>query len=199
MTANTTTVWTEHPVLEGPRVRLEPLTEAHAPGLLIAADDPVSIFEWAHLEIRSIDDATAFVREAIADPNRLPYAIVDRTTGDVVGSTSYYLLEPQFRTLVIGYTWIATRVQRTHVNRDAKLLLLQRAFGVLGAVRVTWHADERNLRSREALTRLGAVEEGLLRKHRRRRDGSWRTTALFSLTDDEWPAVRARLEGRVTS
>src|SRR5690606_20340549 len=101
LTANTTTVWTEHPVLEGPRVRLEPLAEAHAPGLLTAADDPDSIFEWAHVEIRSIDDAIAFVREGIADPNRLPYAIVDRTTGDVVGSTSYYFLEPQFRTLVI--------------------------------------------------------------------------------------------------
>lgn len=189
-----TTMWTDHPVLDGPRLRLEPLAGRHAPGLLTAADDPDSIFAWAHMEIRTLGDATAFVDEAVADPNRMPYAIVDKKTGDVVGTTSYYSIEPQYRTLVIGYTWIATRVQRTHVNRDAKLLLLQRAFDDLGALRVTWHADERNVRSREALTRLGAVEEGLLRKHRRRRDGSWRTTALFSLTDDEWPEVRARLE-----
>ncbi|WP_443209039.1 GNAT family N-acetyltransferase, partial [Rhodococcus rhodochrous] len=117
-------------------------------------------------------------------------------TGEVLGSTSYYLIEPAYRTLVIGYTWLSTRVQRTHVNSESKLLLLQRAFDDLGAVRVTWHADERNTRSRDALRRLGATEEGLLRKHRRRRDGSWRTTALFSLTDDEWPGVRARLEER---
>ncbi|MBF4480433.1 Protein N-acetyltransferase, RimJ/RimL family [Rhodococcus rhodochrous J3] len=188
--------WTDHPVLEGPRIRLEPLADAHAEGLLKAADDPGAIFAWSHLVIRDLDDARTFVREAVADPSRLPYAIVDRATGEVLGSTSYYLIEPAYRTLVIGYTWLSTRVQRTHVNSESKLLLLQRAFDDLGAVRVTWHADERNTRSRDALRRLGATEEGLLRKHRRRRDGSWRTTALFSLTDDEWPGVRARLEER---
>ncbi|MGN0124206.1 MAG: GNAT family N-acetyltransferase [Rhodococcus sp. (in: high G+C Gram-positive bacteria)] len=189
--------WTEHPLLEGPRIRLEPLDDAHAEGLLKAADDPDTIFAWTHLVIRDLDDARTFVRQAVADPSRLPYAIVDKATGEVLGSTSYYLLEPAHRTLVIGYTWLSTRVQRTHVNSESKLLLLQRAFDDLGAVRVTWHADERNTRSRDALRRLGATEEGLLRKHRRRRDGSWRSTALFSLTDDEWPEVRARLEERL--
>ena len=188
---------TDHPVLEGIRIRLEPLDESHVEGLLAAADDPGSIFRWSSIEIRDLDSAHAFVRDAVDDPGRLPYAIVDRATGTVVGSTSYYLLEPAYRTLVIGYTWLATRVQRTHVNSESKLLLLQRAFDELGSVRVTWHADEHNTRSRDALRRLGATEEGLLRKHRRRRDGSWRTTALFSLTDDEWPQVRARLEERL--
>lgn len=189
--------WTEHPVLEGPRIRLEPVTDSHAEGLLTAADDPDTIFRWSSTEIRDLDSAHAFVRDAVADPGRLPYTIVDRTTGEVLGSTSYYLLEPTYRTLVIGYTWLSTRVQRTHVNSESKLLLLHRAFDELGSVRVTWHADEHNTRSRDALRRLGATEEGLLRKHRRRRDGSWRSTALFSLTDDEWPEVRARLEERL--
>ncbi|MEU5840989.1 GNAT family protein [Rhodococcus sp. NPDC047139] len=189
--------WAEHPVLEGTRIRLEPLGDSHTQGLLRAADDPDAIFMWSHTEIRDLGGAHAFVREASDDPGRLAYAIVDEATRTVVGSTSYYSLEPAHRTLIIGYTWLSTRVQRTHVNSESKLLLLRRAFDELGAVRVTWHADERNTRSREALSRLGATEEGLLRKHRRRRDGSWRTTALFSLTDEEWPTVCDRLEGRL--
>ena len=189
--------WAEHPVLDGARVRLEPLDESHAAGLLDAADDPDTIFPWASTEIRDLAGARAFVRAAAADPGRLAYAIIDRTTGTVVGSTSYYSLEPTHRTLVLGYTWLSTRVQRTHVNSESKLLLLQRSFDDLGVVRVTWHVDEHNTRSRESLRRLGATEEGLLRKHRRRRDGSWRTTALFSLTDDEWPQVRDRLGKRL--
>lgn len=165
---------------------------------MAAADDPDAIFAWSSTVIRDLDDASAFVREADADPSRSPYAIVDRATGEVLGSTSYYGIEPKHRTLVIGYTWLATRVQRTHVNSESKYLLLQHAFDVLGAVRVTWQVDERNARSRAAVLRLGAQEEGLLRKHRRRRDGSWRTTVLFSLLDDEWPATRDRLEKSIS-
>lgn len=190
-------IWSDHPSLDGARVRLDPLTAAHAPGLLAAADDPDSIFRWSVAVIRTPTDAESFVRSAVDDPDRQPYAVIDRDTGTVVGSTSYYLLEPEHRKLTIGHTWLSTKVQRTHVNTEAKLLLLGHAFDDLHAVRVEWHADELNTRSRDALTRLGARHEGLLRKHRRRRDGSWRTTALFSMTDDDWPDARVRLEARV--
>ncbi len=189
-------IWSDHPSLEGARVRLDPLTIAHAPRLLEAADDPDEIFRWSAAVIRTPADAESFVRSAVDDPDRQPYAVIDKDTGAVVGSTSYYLLEPEHRKLTIGHTWLATSAQRTHVNTEAKLLLLRHAFDDLRAVRVEWHTDEFNNRSREALARLGARHEGLLRKHRRRRDGSWRTTALFSMTDDEWPVARARLEAR---
>ncbi len=190
-------IWTDHPSLDGVCVRLDPLTAAHAPGLLAAADDPDGIFRWSVAVIRNPTDAESFVRSAVDDPDRQPYAVIDKNTDTIVGSTSYYLLEPEHRKLTIGHTWLSTTVQRTHVNTEAKLLLLRRAFDDLRAVRVEWHTDELNTRSRDALTRLGAHHEGLLRKHRRRRDGTWRTTALFSMTDDEWPGARVRLEARL--
>lgn len=189
--------WSDHPALEGGRVRLEPLRISHAPGLFGAADDPETIFTWSAAVVRNLADAESFVHSALGDPDRQPYAVIDKGTGGIVGTTSYYLLEPKHRKLAIGHTWLSTAVQRTHVNTEAKLLLLRRAFHDLGAVRVEWHTDEHNVRSRAALLRIGARFEGLLRKHRLRRDGSWRTTALFSMTDDEWPAARTQLEERV--
>lgn len=189
--------WYRQPVLDGTRVRLEPLTPEHASGLLASVDDAEAIFRWTSVIIRELADAETFARAAIDDPDRLPYAIVDIGTGSVVGTTSYYLLDPAHRTLVIGYTWLSRSAQGTGINAEAKLLLLRRAFEDLDAVRVEWHTDERNAHSRGAIAKLGAEFEGLLRKHRRRRDGSWRTTALFAMTDDDWPAARARLEARV--
>jgi len=190
--------WSGHPTLEGARIRLEPLRISHTPGLLDAADEPEAIFSWSAAVVRNFADAESFVHNALADPDRQPYAVIDKGTGHIVGTTSYYLLEPAHRKLTIGHTWLSTAVQRTHVNTEAKLLLLRHAFHDLGAVRVEWHTDEHNVRSRAALLRIGARFEGLLRKHRRRRDGTWRTTALFSMTDDEWPVARAQLEKRVT-
>ena len=189
--------WYRQPTLEGTRVRLEPLTPEHAPGLLAAVDDAEAIFRWTSVIIRELADAEAFVRTAIADTDRLPYAIVDTRTGAVVGTTSYYLIDPAHRKLVIGHTWLSRSAQGTGINAESKLLLLRRAFEELGAVRVEWHTDKRNAHSRGAIAKLGAEFEGLLRKHRRRRDGSWRTTALFAMIDDDWPAARARLEARV--
>ncbi|MFZ2527744.1 MAG: GNAT family protein [Rhodococcus sp. (in: high G+C Gram-positive bacteria)] len=189
--------WYRQPVLDGIRVRLEPLTPEHASGLLASVDDAEAIFRWTSVIIRELADAETFARAAIDDPDRLPYAIVDTHTGSVVGTTSYYLLDPAHRKLVIGSTWLSRSAQGTGINAEAKLLLLRRAFEELDAVRVEWHTDERNAHSRGAIAKLGAEFEGLLRKHRRRRDGSWRTTALFAMTDDDWPAARARLEARV--
>ncbi|WP_420749646.1 GNAT family N-acetyltransferase [Rhodococcus sp. O3] len=189
--------WHRQPTLEGTRVRLEPLTMEHAPGLLAAVDDAEAIFRWTSVIIEELADAEAFVRAALDDPDRLPYAIVDTRTNAVVGTTSYYGIDPAHRKLVIGYTWLSRAAQGTGVNAESKLLLLRRAFEELGAVRVEWHTDERNAHSRGAIAKLGAEFEGLLRKHRRRRDGSWRTTALFAMTDDDWPLARARLEARV--
>ncbi|ETT28952.1 acetyltransferase, GNAT family [Rhodococcus aetherivorans] len=191
------TAWYEQPVLDGTRIRLEPLAAGHAPGLLAAVDDADAIFRWTSADLRTRDDADAFVRTALDDPDRLPYAVVDKSVGAVVGTTSYYLIDPRHRTLAVGHTWLSRAVHGGAANPESKLLLLRRAFDDLGAVRVEWHTDEHNAQSRAAITRLGAGFEGLLRKHRRRRDGSWRTTALFAMTDDDWPAARVGLEARV--
>jgi RimJ/RimL family protein N-acetyltransferase len=115
----------------------------------------------------------------------------------VAGSTSYYEVNPEFRSITIGGTWLGTPWWRTGLNTESKLLLLQRAFEVLGAVRVVWHADIRNTRSQTAIARLGASREGVLRKHMPRRDGSWRDSVLFAMNNEDWPAARDRLRERL--
>ncbi|MGY1822543.1 GNAT family N-acetyltransferase [Geodermatophilus sp. SYSU D00079] len=184
--------WQETPTLRGRRVVLVPLTEQHADGWLAAADGDV----FTHLTIpRPVTrpDAAAQIAAARAEPDRRPLAQLDPATGAFLGTTSCYDVDEARRALAIGHTWLAAGAQRTGVNREAKLLLLTHAFEHLGAVRVVWHTDERNARSRAAIAALGAAEEGRLRKHRLRRDGTWRTTVQFAMTDDDWPAARARL------
>jgi RimJ/RimL family protein N-acetyltransferase len=124
---------------------------------------------------------------------RVPFVLRLASTGEVAGTTSYYDIDPANRTIAIGYTALGRRWWRTAVNTEAKLLLLGRAFEELGAVRVQWHTDLRNLRSQASIERLGAVREGVQRKHRLLPDGSWRDTVLYSMTDDQWPAARQRL------
>lgn len=121
----------------------------------------------------------------------------DGTDGPIAGTTSYYEIDPERRSVAIGYTWLGRPWWRTPINTEAKLLLLHRAFDDLGAVRVVWHTDIRNTRSQTAIARLGAEREGVLRKHKQRADGSWRDTVQFAMTDDDWPAVRERLENRL--
>ncbi|WP_068276380.1 GNAT family N-acetyltransferase [Aldersonia kunmingensis] len=188
--------WYDQPILAGQHVRLEPLGPEHADGLLAAADDP-AIFRWTSLAISNLEDARGFISAAIDDRSRLAYAQVEPASARVLGTTSYYQIDPRHRSLAIGYTWICRAAQGTAVNPEAKYLLLRRAFDELGAVRVEWHTDELNAHSRGAIAKLGAEFEGLLRKHRRRRDGSWRTTALFAMTDEDWPEARARLQARI--
>ncbi|QTJ67097.1 GNAT family N-acetyltransferase [Rhodococcus sp. ZPP] len=188
--------WFARPTLTGTHVRLEPLCDDHVDALLAAVDDP-RIFHWTSVDITDRKDAATFVRAANEDPTRLAYAQIDLATNILVGSTSYYLIDPRNRCLAIGHTWLSRSAQGTLINADSKLLLLRRAFEDLGAVRVEWHTDERNAHSRGAIAKLGAEFEGILRKHRRRRDGSWRNTALFSMTDDDWPRVCPRLQARV--
>ncbi|MGC0366587.1 RimJ/RimL family protein N-acetyltransferase [Rhodococcus sp. 27YEA15] len=180
--------WFDAPTLSGTRVRLQPLLPEHAPALAAAADDPV-IFRWTSAPITGVDDAVAYIEAATGDSTRVALAQFDTRTGILVGTTSLYQIAPVHRSLAIGYTWISRSVQGTGFNRESKMLLLSHAFDTLGAVRVEWHTDEFNEQSRAAITKLGARFEGLLRKHRQRADGSWRTTALFSMTDDDWPSI----------
>lgn len=185
------------PVLAGRHVRLEPITVDHAAGILAAADDD-AVFAWLLVDRpRSLDQAETLVRSYLRRDDLIMWAQIDTASDEVAGVTTYYDIDPTLRTVAIGHTWIGSRFWRSGLNTEAKLLLLRRAFDDLGCVRVVWHADIRNERSQNAIVRLGAQREGVMRKHRTRRDGSWRDTVTFSMTDDEWPAAREALEAKL--
>jgi RimJ/RimL family protein N-acetyltransferase len=131
--------------------------------------------------------------------DRVAWAQRDPATGEVIGMTSYHDIDVDRRSLGIGYTSLAKPYWRTGVNTESKLLLLERAFDVLGAERVFWYTDIRNDRSQRAIARLGATREGVLRRHRPRADGTWRDTVVFSMTADEWPAKAVRLRDMLDS
>lgn len=197
-------VWWEAPVLAGALVRLEPLSLAHADGLLAAADDDAVFAHLRDDRPRSRSDAVRLIEQILASRaarSRVPWAQValDGRGDVVVGTTSYWFPDPDLRTVEIGSTWIGSRWWRTGVNTEAKTLLLRRAFEDLGAVRVTWQTDVRNERSQAAIASLGARREGVLRKNRKRKGGGWRDSVLFAMTDDDWPAAREHLAARVAA
>ncbi len=186
--------WHERPVLRGEQVTLVPLEPEHADGLFAAADTD-EVFRWLPVSRPGeVGQMRALVGEMlIREPTQLTWTQTLTATGEVAGFTTFYDIDPAQRTVAIGWTWLGSRFWRTGVNTDAKLQLMSRAFDDLGCVRVVWHTDVKNERSQAAIARLGATREGLLRKHKRRPDGSWRDTVLFSMLDTEWPAARERL------
>jgi len=187
----------ERIVLSGRFVRLEPLDERHRDDLLVgAAEDPVT-FRYMGTDL-SVGAAAwaAYLADALR-PEYVTWATVDAATGRAVGSSRFGDIAPEHGRVEIGWTWIAPSHQRSAVNSEAKLLQLGYAFDELGATRVALKTDGRNLRSQAAIERLGAQREGTLRRHVRMPDGFIRDTVYFSILDDEWPAVKARLEERL--
>jgi N-acetyltransferase len=184
-------------VLEGAHVRLEPLTlEAADEVALAALAAPPEL--WAYIPYRMAcdDDVRKLIEMALAlHAARAGVSFVTRIreTGEVAGGSAILRLDAQHRRVEIGFTWILPRWQRTFVNTEAKLLQLAHCFEDLGAMRVELKADARNARSRAAITRLGAVEEGTLRRHMFRWDGTVRDSVLFSIVDSNWPETKARL------
>ncbi len=198
--------WYSQPVLCGRLIRLEPLAIEHAAGYFAAAGPPADaaqVFAWLTVgPPASVADAEEQIAVALAARGRgerFAYAQFDAVGGEFAGTTSLYDVGPALRTLAIGHTWLGRRWWRTGHNTESKLLLLRHAFDTLGAVRVVWHTDVRNVGSQDAIARLGATREGLLRKHKLRRDGSWRDTVQYAMTDDDWPAVHDRLTARLAA
>jgi RimJ/RimL family protein N-acetyltransferase len=201
--------WYALPVLSGRLIRLEPLAAEHAAGYLAAAgvgSDAEDVFRWvttvgsASGAPRTLDDAQADVNAALAARargERFAYTQFDAVSGDIAGCSSYYDVAPGLRTIAIGHTWLGKPWWRTGHNTESKLLMLGHAFDTLGAARVVWHTDIRNEQSQAAIARLGATREGELRKHKIRRDGSWRTTVQYSMIDEDWPVARDRLVKRL--
>lgn len=190
--------WHEVPVLSGNHVRLEPMREAHVDGLRAAlAGDELSKLWFT--SVPAADGVGRYVQaalEAQADGRVLPFVAKD-ADGRVVGSTRFYRLDPEVPTLCIGYTWYVPCVQRTGVNTEAKLLLLTHAFETMGCISVVFETSSHNERSRAAIARLGAKQDGILRKHKRHADGSPRDTVVFSIIDSEWPQVKQSLQARL--
>jgi len=185
-----------HPVtLTAHGVLLEPLTFAHEPGLRQAAADG----ELWTLRVTSVpepEQTQAYIDTALrmqTEGTRVPFAVIEQSTGRVLGSTSYHDILPAVKRLEIGYTWYAKSVQRTHVNTTCKLLLMTHAFDTLGCHVVGWRTDHLNLASQRAIERLGAHKDGVIRGQALRRDGTIRDTVMYSMTASEWPAVKARL------
>jgi RimJ/RimL family protein N-acetyltransferase len=184
-------------VLTGKYVRLEPMTEEHAPALAeIGVGQPFWDF-MLYGNITSVDDMGNWVRDILARAQKgtdLPFVAVHLESGRVAGATRYLNIMPQDRGLEIGGTWYGPAFQRTVVNTECKYLLLRHAFESLGCIRVQLKTDLRNERSQKAIERIGAVREGVLRNHMILPDGRYRHSVFYSILDDEWPQVKKRLE-----
>jgi N-acetyltransferase len=189
-------------VLEGRFVRLEPLGRGHLAGLTAAALSDPRIWDYLRHRVETAADVAQLVEDALAesaDGLNLPFAVIDRGTGGVVGSTRLLDYRPVDRGVEIGSTWYTPAVWGGAVNPEAKWLLLRHAFEGLGCLRVQFKTDARNRRSRDAIARLGAKEEGTLRKHMVVQGGVLRDSVYFSIIDDEWPAVGAGLLARLAA
>lgn len=187
----------ELPELTGHHVTLRPLRADDAAGVLAAADDD-AVFQWLLIHRpTTLAEAQSMIDDYLKRDDLIMWAQIDNATGQLAGVTTFYDIDESLRTVAIGHTWLGARSWRTGINTEAKLLLLTHAFETLQCVRVVWHTDIFNERSQNAIARLGAQREGVLRKHRIRRDGSWRDTVTYSMTDDEWPAARAALIARL--
>ena len=187
--------WRDVPELHGRHVVLEPLQMTHVPALRQALGDGELSRCW-YSNVPAAGDVERYVAaalEAQAQAAALPFVVKD-AAGEVVGSTRYYALDAGVPRLNIGYTWYHPRVQRSGLNTEAKLLLLRHAFETLGCISVGFETSWFNQASRNAIARLGAKQDGVLRSHKRHGDGSRRDTVVFSIIDTEWPAVKAHLQ-----
>lgn len=182
--------------LDGANVRLEPLSFEHVEALARVGLEP-RLWQWIPSPVTSTAEMNHYVATALAELERgvsVPFAIVDRASGQPIGSTRFGNIEPLHHRLEIGWTWIAYAFWRSAANTETKLLLLRHAFESLRANRVEFKTDALNERSRRAILRLGATQEGIFRKHVITASGRIRDTVYFSIIDTEWPGVKNRLE-----
>jgi RimJ/RimL family protein N-acetyltransferase len=181
--------------IEGRHVRLVPLSAAHHDGLVAAARDGELWRLW-YTSVPEPHDMTAEIERRLglqSNGAMLPFTVLDRPAGRVVGMTTYMNIDAANRRVEIGSTWYASRVQRTALNTEAKLLLLEHAFDTLDCIAIEFRTHFLNQQSRRAIERLGAKLDGVLRNHQRAKDGTLRDTCCYSIIASEWPAVRAHL------
>jgi RimJ/RimL family protein N-acetyltransferase len=193
------TRWIEPITLTGEHVVLEPLAREHEAALARAAADGELWNLW-YTSVPEPGKTRAYIETALAmreNNGAMPFAVREAASGEIIGSTRFFNVEAAHRRLEIGHTWYAKRVQRTALNTEAKLLLLGHAFETLKAIAVEFRTHFMNQPSRTAIARLGAKQDGILRNHQIGRDGVARDTVVFSIIENEWPAVRANLRFRL--
>jgi RimJ/RimL family protein N-acetyltransferase len=185
--------------LEGSHVRLEPLSESHHEGLCAIGLDP-DLWKWIPFQVLDSDAMMRYIRTALAEQERgvsLPFATIEKSSGKVIGSTRYLNIDMPNKRVEIGSTWIGAPWQRTAINTEAKYLMMRQAFETLGCNRVEWKTDSLNTKSRNAISRLGAKQEGIFRQHIVTWSGRLRDTVYFSVIAPEWPEIKANLEARL--
>jgi RimJ/RimL family protein N-acetyltransferase len=188
-----------HKALEGRIVRLEPLAESHHSALCSVGLDS-ELWRWIPYRVASAVEMLAYIRTALdhqAAGTALPFVTMLRESGQIIGSTRFMNIDAANRRVEIGATWIAQEWQRSAVNTEAKYLMLRHAFETLGCIRVEFKTDALNQRSRRAILRLGAKEEGIFRQHIVTWSGRLRDSVYFSILDSEWPAVKVELERKL--
>jgi len=193
--------WVEPVTLEGSIVRLEPLSADHVEGLAEVGLDP-SIWRWTLVQPAEIDGLRAWVDAAVAQREsgaEMPFATIDAASGRPIGSTRFMSIVPEHRRLEIGWTWVALPWQRRGANQEAKYLQLRHAFEVLGANRVEFKTDSLNEKANPALLGIGATFEGTFRNHMIMPGGRLRHSNYYSVTREEWPDRKAKLETRLAS
>lgn len=183
--------------LDGKRVRLEPMMAEHLDGL-IKAGAFEELWKWTRTYAHTPESMKEYVDEALSEAAKgaaLPFVTIDKESGTVIGSTRFANFDAANRHVEIGWTWITPAFQRTYVNSEAKFLMLRHAFEAWKCARVELKTDVLNMKSRNAMLRMGATEEGALRKHVLAYNNRWRDTIYYSVLDTEWPEVKARLAG----
>ncbi len=190
--------WFEPVTLEGRHARLEPLATEHAEGLYLIGQEP-SIWTWMPRgPLTSLMDAEKFIAQSrnMAETGpQVAFAIIDCASNRIAGSTRFMTIVPSHRRLEIGWTWLGVEFQRTAINTECKYLLLRHAFEHCNAARVELKTDAMNERSQRAIERIGAQREGVLRSHMTRPDSSRRDTVYYGIIAEDWPGVKAGLEG----
>ena len=182
--------------LKGKHATLEPLAREHEADLRRAAADGELWRLW-YTSVPAPDQTAAYIDAALEIRNKLggmPFIVRANASGEIIGCTRYFHVDAPNRRLEIGYTWYAKRAQRSAINTECKILLLAHAFETLRCIAVEFRTHWFNHASREAIARLGAKQDGVLRNHQISPDGSYRDTVVFSIIESEWPAVKRHLQ-----
>ena len=185
--------------LDGTHVQLQPLSESHLDALCAVGLDP-ELWKWIPFQVLDRDQMMAYIRSALSDQEKgisIPFATLDKASGRVVGSTRFLNIDLANKRVEIGATWIAQPWQRTPINTEAKYLMMRHAFETLGCNRVEWKTDALNTKSRNAILRLGAKQEGIFRHHVVTWTGRLRDSVYFSVIAPEWPDVKKNLESKL--
>lgn len=186
-------------ILEGQHVRLEPLSAAHEEALITAAGDG-ELWKSTVTIVPSRATMAAYIASTLSAQTQgreLPFVIIRKPSGEVVGCTRFFHIERDHRRVEIGYTWLSASAQHTAINTEAKLLLLTHAFEHWQCIRVEFVTDVLNQQSRSAILRLGATQEGVLRNHMIMPSGRYRDSVCFSIIEAEWPEIKAQLLGKI--